>query len=63
MTRALEGRLRKLEANAPSKPVRLVFSSTSDEAEWERAIAALIASGRASRDDRFVRIGWIRQGC
>ncbi len=59
MNRVTETRLRKLEANMPAKRVRFVFSATSDPAEWEREIAALIASGRASADDDLVRVGWI----
>lgn len=62
MNRTTETRLRKLEANAPAKRVRYVFSMRSDPVEWDREIAALIASGRASEDDQFVRIGWLAQG-
>ena len=59
MNRAIETRLRKLEASVPAKRVPYVFSMTSDPAEWEREIAALIASGMAEPTDEFVQIGWI----
>ena len=59
MIRVIEGRLRRLEADAPAKRVRYVFSATCDPVEWERAIAEMIASGRAREDDAFVRIGWM----
>src|SRR3954454_23355144 len=59
MNRATEPRLRKLEANAPAKRVRLVFSMRSDPVEWDREIAAMIASGRASAGDQFLRMGWL----
>ena len=61
MNRVTETRLRKLEANAPVKRLQIVFSATSDPAEWDRAIADLIASGRAEPDDDFLRIGWLAQ--
>jgi hypothetical protein len=54
MNRAIETRLRKLEANAPGRPVRCVWSTTSDPAEWDRKIAALITSGQANADDEFL---------
>jgi hypothetical protein len=59
MNRAIDTRLRKLEANAPAKRMRYVFSMTSDRAEWDREIAAMIASGRAAPGDEFVRFGWV----
>ena len=59
MNRAIQTRLRKLEANSPAKRVRYVFSMTSDPAEWEREIAALIASGRVAPGDEFMRLGWL----
>jgi hypothetical protein len=49
MNRAIELRLRKLEANAPAKRVRRVWTDTSDLAEWDREIARVIASGRSER--------------
>jgi hypothetical protein len=58
MNRAIETRLRKLEANAPGRPVRCVWSTTSDPAEWDRKIAALITSGQANADDEFLCLGW-----
>ena len=53
-------RLRKLEA-ATSGPrrVRIVWSNTSDKREWDQQIAAMIASGRASPSDEFMRVGWL----
>ena len=60
MTRAIEQRLRKLEAHNRTRPVRLVWSNTSDPAEWSRRIAEMIANGEASPDDEFVQIGWMR---
>jgi hypothetical protein len=59
MNRTVEARLRRLEASAPAKRVRLVFSTTSNEAEWDREIAVMITSGWASKDDQFVGIGWM----
>jgi hypothetical protein len=53
-------RLRKLEAETcPRRPLRIVWSNTSDPAEWDQRIAAMIASGQASPDDEFMRIGWL----
>jgi hypothetical protein len=37
----------------------MVWSDTSDPAEWDRRISELIASGEASPDDEFMRIGWL----
>ena len=53
-------RLRKLEAatSGPRK-VRIVWSNTSDEREWDQQIAEMIASGEASPSDEFMRIGWL----
>ena len=53
-------RLRKLEA-AMSGPrqVRIVWSNTSDEREWDQQIAEMIASGEAQAADEFIRIGWM----
>jgi hypothetical protein len=62
MNRTTETRLRRLEASAPAKRVRYVFSMRSDPVEWEREITALIASGAAHLGDEFVRIGWLAQG-
>jgi hypothetical protein len=60
MTRAIEQRLRKLEV-ATSGPPKLwiVWSNTSDPAEWDERIAEMLASGRASPSDEFMRIGWV----
>jgi hypothetical protein len=53
-------RLRKLEAaTCPRRPLRIVWSRTSDPAEWDRRIAEMIASGEAEAGDEFMRIGWI----
>src|SRR4051794_4782028 len=45
------------------KRVRWVWSNTSDPAEWDRKIAALIASGQASADDEFLKFGWLKDRC
>ena len=64
MIRAIEHRLRKLEAaNDGPRRVRIVFSATSDEADWDTQIAEMIRSGQASADDEFMRIGWLPAGC
>ena len=61
MTSRIEQRLRKLEAETSGPPlVRIVWSDTSDEAEWECRIADMIDSGRARAVDDFMRIGWMR---
>jgi hypothetical protein len=60
MTRAIEQRLRTLEADTSTRPVRMVWSDTSDPAEWDRRISEMIASGEAGPDDEFVQIGWMR---
>jgi hypothetical protein len=59
MTRGTDQRLRKLEADTRMRPVRIVWSDTSDPAEWDRRISEMIASGRASPSDEFMRIGWM----
>ena len=52
-------RLRRLEAatSGPRK-VRIVWSNTSDEREWDQQIAEMIDNGRARAGDEFLRIGW-----
>jgi hypothetical protein len=46
MTRGIEQRLRKLEAaNDGPQRLRIVFSMTSDEADWDSQIAAMISNG------------------
>jgi hypothetical protein len=64
MIRAIEQRLRKLEAadNGPQR-LHIVFSMNSDEADWDSQIAELISSGEASAEDEFMRIGWRSAGC
>ena len=53
-------RLRKLEAAAgEQRPVRIVWSNTSDEHEWDRLIAEMIARGEAQATDEFMRVGWM----
>ena len=53
-------RLRKLEAAASGpRKVRIVWSNTSDEREWDQQIAEMIASGEAQATDEFMRIGWL----
>jgi len=53
-------RLRKLEVAAGEhRPVRIVWSNTSDSAEWDRQIAEMIDSGAASPNDEFMCIGWL----
>jgi hypothetical protein len=60
MIRGIEQRLRKLEAaNDGPQRLRIVFSATSDEPDWDSQIAEVISSGRASADDEFMRVGWI----
>ena len=60
MTSRIEQRLRKLEAETNGPPrVRIVWSDTSDEAEWDRQIAEMIDSGEASPSDEFMRVGWL----
>jgi hypothetical protein len=63
MTRGIEQRLRKLEAaNDGPQRLRIVFSATSDEADWDNQIADMIRSGQASADDECMRIGWMPEG-
>ena len=53
-------RLRKLEAETcPRRPLRIVWSTTSDKDEWDRKTAEMIARGEASPSDEFLRIGWL----
>jgi hypothetical protein len=60
MIRGIEQRLRKLELGSTEpQRLRIVFSATSDEADWASQIADLISSGRANSDDEFMRIGWM----
>ena len=53
-------RLRRLEAatSGPRK-VRIVWSNTSDEREWDQQIAEMIARGDANVSDEFMRVGWM----
>ena len=56
----IQQRLRKLEAARSGRPkVRIVWSNTSDEREWDQQIAEMIASGEASPSDEFMRVGWL----
>ena len=56
----IRARLRKLEAAAgEQRPVRIVWSNTSDEHEWDHQIAEMIASGEAQATDEFMRVGWL----
>ena len=57
MIRVIEQRLRKLEADNRTGPVRMVWSDQSDPTEWDQKIAEMIASGQASQSDEFMRIG------
>jgi hypothetical protein len=60
MIRGIEQRLRKLEAGSiETRRLRIVFSTTSDEADWDGQIADLISRGQASADDEFMRLGWM----
>jgi hypothetical protein len=60
MMRAIDQRLRKLEAEkSAERRLHIVWSNTSDPAEWGRLIAERIARGDASPDDEFMRIGWL----
>jgi hypothetical protein len=56
----IEQRLRKLELGTTvPRRLRIVFSATSDEADWDSQIAAMIRKGQASPEDEFMRIGWM----
>jgi hypothetical protein len=60
MIRGIEQRLRKLELGSTEpRRLRIVFSATSDPADWDSQIAEMIRSGQASAADEFMRIGWI----
>jgi hypothetical protein len=62
MIRGIEQRLRKLEAaNDGPQRLRIVFSTTSDEADWDSQIAEMISSGQAGAEDEFMRIGWMAE--
>jgi hypothetical protein len=39
--------------------MRIVWSKTSDPAEWDQQIAEMIASGEANASDEFMRIAWL----
>jgi hypothetical protein len=53
-------RLRRLEAAMRGpRQVRIVWSNTSDPAEWDRKTAEMIARGEASPNDEFMCIGWL----
>jgi hypothetical protein len=53
-------RLRRLEAAASGpRQVRVVWSNTSDESEWDEQIARMIDSGEAQATDEFMRVGWL----
>jgi hypothetical protein len=60
--RSLDARLRGLEAKGTARPVHIIWSDTSDRAEWERKKADLIASGKASDGDKFLLVGWRNPG-
>ena len=63
MIRRIDQRLRKLEtANDGPQQLRIVFSTTSDRADWDRQIAEMISSGQASAADEFMRVGWMPEG-
>jgi hypothetical protein len=58
----IEHRLRKLELGSTEpRPLRFVFSASSDDVDWNSQIADMISSGQASADDEFVGIGWVHQ--
>ena len=60
MKRSLDARLRNLEADCAARPLHIVWSNTSDRAEWQRKRAELIASGKADPGDDFLCVGWRR---
>jgi len=60
--RSLDARLRGLEAKGTARPVHIIWSETSDRAEWERKKADLIASAKASDRDNFLLVGWRNPG-
>ena len=39
--------------------MRIVWSNTSDERDWNQQIAEMIARGEAQATDEFIRIGWL----
>jgi hypothetical protein len=56
----IQQRLRKLEAaRSGSRKVRIVWSNTSDPAEWDQQIARMITRGEARATDEFIRVGWM----
>jgi hypothetical protein len=61
MNRSIQTRLSKLEAMQSARPLRIVWSDTSDPEEWARKQADLIASGTAQAGDDFILIGWARR--
>jgi hypothetical protein len=58
MNRSLDARLRNLEAEHSARPLHIIWSNTSDRAEWKRKRAELIASGKADPGDDFMLVGW-----
>ncbi len=62
MTRALETRLRKLEADSPGRKTRLFVIDGWTVAERQACIDDLIRSGTARPSDSFVHTGVPRNG-
>jgi hypothetical protein len=58
MKRSLDARLRNLEAEHFARPLHIIWSNTSDRADWNRKRAELIASGKADAGDDFLCVGW-----
>jgi len=58
MNRSLDSRLRGLEAKETVRRVHIIWSDTSDRAEWERKKADLLARGQAEDRDKFLLVGW-----
>jgi hypothetical protein len=61
MIRGIDQRLRKLEAaNDGPQRLHIVFSMTSDEADWDAQIADMIESGPAAlRMSSCASAGWL----
>jgi hypothetical protein len=58
MNRSLDARVRNLEAEHSARPLHIIWSNTSDRAEWKRKRAELIASGKADPGDDFMYVRW-----
>jgi hypothetical protein len=59
MSRGTIKRVRRLEARKPARQVRGFTSMEQDDSAFEAWKQALIASGEAHEDDRFVQIKFV----